>query len=432
MDAQTLAEMAFAVLGFVILSGAATRLIEPTPPMGMRLEEAPRANLAAILVFVASTGLLAVRFKSYLHHLLPNIVILLPVLFALTSTFWSIDPEVSRNRAIALIGSTIFGAYVGVRFNLREIAMILFAALGFIALGSFMAAVLSPRFGVMQLNEGMDHHAGNWRGLLGHRVKLAQVACLMVIVTVALWRTIPLPGLIKVGAVMVAAICIAGSRSAQGIIAAFALSVFIVFYRSFFALPLTARIAAFLGVAAVALPLVFFAEEITTFIFMLVGRSPDMSARVYIWESAWLGGLQRPLLGGGFHMGWPSGASFIHGMRFINDPGHAHNGFLTLWLDLGVVGLIMILPPFVTFLIRASAVKQFSFHAYILSISFAILYVMLNYVDSVLMQGRDPVWVFLVVLLFMNTRLINNARQATRMTRPSTLAGSTWSRRAYS
>jgi len=76
----------------------------------------------------------------------------------------------------------------------------------------------------------------------------------------------------------------------------------------------------------------------------LLGKDPTISGRVPLWASAMLSVLKRPLLGYGY-------ASFWTGMRgeSLNiftttrfETYQAQNGILEIWLELGVVGVIMV------------------------------------------------------------------------------------------
>ena len=72
-----------------------------------------------------------------------------------------------------------------------------------------------------------------------------------------------------------------------------------------------------------------------------MGRNATLSGRVEIWHAVWPFVMQRPWLGWGYEAFWRgwTGPSYqvsaaVHFLVF-----HAHNGYLDLWLQTGIVGL---------------------------------------------------------------------------------------------
>lgn len=87
-------------------------------------------------------------------------------------------------------------------------------------------------------------------------------------------------------------------------------------------------------------------------IFELLGRSSDATGRLDTWIKVW--GLieQRPLQGWGWISHWVPGVAPYEGLVVIHNTPHyhAHNAFLDVWLQLGLVGfLLFVYLLFVTF-----------------------------------------------------------------------------------
>lgn len=81
--------------------------------------------------------------------------------------------------------------------------------------------------------------------------------------------------------------------------------------------------------------------EITDFL----GKSPDASGRFYVWEKVWGLIADRWLLGWGWISHWIPGVAPYEGLIVIDNVPHyhAHNAFLDVWLQLGVIGLLVFL-----------------------------------------------------------------------------------------
>lgn len=77
--------------------------------------------------------------------------------------------------------------------------------------------------------------------------------------------------------------------------------------------------------------------ELTDFL----GKSPDASGRFYIWQTVWSLITERWILGWGWISHWIPGVSPYEGLIVIDQVPHyhAHNAFLDVWLQLGLIGL---------------------------------------------------------------------------------------------
>lgn len=76
-------------------------------------------------------------------------------------------------------------------------------------------------------------------------------------------------------------------------------------------------------------------------ITQLLGKDPTMSGRTEIWRAAISSGLKQPILGFGFGAFWRGAQG--ESLNVYLTTGFAlwqgHNGYLDLWLDLGLLGL---------------------------------------------------------------------------------------------
>jgi O-antigen ligase len=78
-------------------------------------------------------------------------------------------------------------------------------------------------------------------------------------------------------------------------------------------------------------------------LFVIIGKSPDMTGRLDIWKAV-LGLIgQRPLQGWGWISYWMPGVKPYEGLIVRDNVTYyqAHNSYLDVWLQLGVVGFIL-------------------------------------------------------------------------------------------
>lgn len=86
-------------------------------------------------------------------------------IFAFFSIFWSVQPEISTYRWIIFVFIMIIGAYLGIRFSLKELLTLLSSIGLLVMLLSSLMVALYPRFGIM------NYHSiqGAWMGIFWHK-----------------------------------------------------------------------------------------------------------------------------------------------------------------------------------------------------------------------------------------------------------------------
>jgi O-antigen ligase len=87
----------------------------------------------------------------------------------------------------------------------------------------------------------------------------------------------------------------------------------------------------------------------------MMNRNEGFSGRFEIWDAVWLSILKKPWLGYGFDAFWQGmqgeSANVLLAVGWA--PGYAHNGFLDLVLDLGLIGLAVFATGYLTLWRRA-------------------------------------------------------------------------------
>ena len=93
----------------------------------------------------------------------------------------------------------------------------------------------------------------------------------------------------------------------------------------------------FVGLSAVVLFGAVYYREI----LLLLGKDPTLTGRTGIWKLVIASAVKRPILGFGYRAFWTGlqGESAHLALTEGWSPTGAHNGFLDVWLNLGLVGL---------------------------------------------------------------------------------------------
>ena len=139
----------------------------------------------------------------------------------------------------------------------------------------------------------------------------------------------------------------------------------------------------FLFILCFSVIFLIFSTEIFGLIPGYFGKDLTLSGRVDIWEFAWDDIEKKPLLGYGFATYWIMGssrleifASYFEGFK-VNE---AHNGYIEILLQLGVVGFVSFLFPVIAYIYRMFK------HNSNLAILIFVSIMTLNYTESVLFK----------------------------------------------
>jgi exopolysaccharide production protein ExoQ len=149
------------------------------------------------------------------------------------------------------------------------------------------------------------------------------------------------------------------------------------------------------------IPAVWIASEADTMLAAL-GRDPTLTGRTVLWTFVAESIRQRPWLGYGFSAFWTSSNT---ASRAIIDElhwstPHAHNGFLDLTLELGVIGLAVFLLGYVVAVLRAiRVVRSAEVVPALWPITYLTFLFLYNLTESASLKQGSIFWVLYVATL---------------------------------
>ena len=298
------------------------------------------------LLYLITFGFYSRSCARPLRHLSVVYPLLFLLAFVLLSTFWSQDTWLTLRRAVALILTMVFGVYFSTRFTVKD-------QLRLLAVCFYICIIFSFFFELLGLNP--DQRLPGWYGVFFIKVHLGRNMALSSIVFVFLEKAFPAYR----------------AFARTGLVASLVLVVLARDVTSWIALILSLILLAYLTIAVrksvlwVASTMVLLLSSGMMFAFYavtnlgnlteLVGKDPTLTGRVPLWVLSVVMALRRPWLGYGFNAFWLPDEFYtrriwhlIHWM-----PPHAHNGFLELWLELGLIGAGSFLLLFVYYLAKA-------------------------------------------------------------------------------
>jgi exopolysaccharide production protein ExoQ len=256
--------------------------------------------------------------------------------WATLSLAWSDFPMLTMRRVAGLICTMALGFLLGMRLELKPLLRLLAWALAFTMPASLIAALFFPAFGLMHRLDAVG-----WRGVFSHKNGLGNAMGIALIAFACLlWESRRKP-LRYILPLVTGLGLLALSRSMTSIVVTL-LTLSIGLYLRLRLRP-AHKVALYATALLVALGAGLALNGRMHSVFALVGRDSSLTGRIPLWHFSANAMLERPLLGSGWDAFWPGkGGDKIRNLVRWPAP-HAHNGFLELGLNVGLIGLVIFL-----------------------------------------------------------------------------------------
>lgn len=350
----------FALLYFTWSLDFLARGLEPPPDPSLQVPGTPIETTyesSSVLLAVQAVILLVTlffvckRWQSIVYVARRKKLFWVFVGIFMTSALWSDIPNFTLRRSIILLGATLFGLYLSACYSIREQMRLLACATGIAALLCVFFALAFPSIGIES-----GEHAGALRGIYVQKNSLSQVMVLSAVnfLLVALdsrrYRKLMWAGF------GLSVMLLLLSTSKTGLVVFLLLMLLLPLVRALrwnHTLALPFFITLFLVGGGVAILLVGNAETILD----ALGRDITLTGRTSIWSIVIDKIMKRPWLGYGymgFWRGMEGESADVWYETFFLAP-HAHNTYLDLALQFGLVGLLVFLLSFLVNYLRAIA-----------------------------------------------------------------------------
>lgn len=280
---------------------------------------------------------------------------------ALISLLWSRWPAATATTWPVLLAVTVTALFVASMLTWQEIIRALSTVMKFIlalslAIELWVALVLQhpllPNF--LDVPDEIDPHlywvrgnlfdGGRIQGIVGNAHTLAMMCLFALIVFGVLFvARARRRGALLAWAALALVLLV---KAASATVYLSALVVLVVLTAALLARAATSprkRRNVYIGFGAVALVGVVAAWVLRDALLDVLGKGSDLTGRIEIWNAVWARAAERPVFGNGFSSPWvpwdPAFDGWIlnHGITVF----HAHNMWLDVFLQLGVVGVIL-------------------------------------------------------------------------------------------
>lgn len=255
--------------------------------------------------------------------------------WVLASTAWSVEPGETLRRAVALIGTSMAGLYLGMRYEPKQQLRMLATCLGIGAVASLAAGLFLPGVGVTS--------AGAWQGVFYPKNSLGREMALGALCFLLLGMGQRRKTVLHAGMFLLCCALLLLSRSATAVVVLAVMGIGVIPIRRAL-LWRTRPLLAFTG----TLGLFAFAAGLwiarnSSWVLRALGRDSSLTGRVPLWQMTGDAIAARPALGYGFSAFWTSPpADRIREVIGWETP-HAHNGYLDTMLGLGIIGMTLLI-----------------------------------------------------------------------------------------
>jgi exopolysaccharide production protein ExoQ len=296
------------------------------------------AGVAISVIFIGIVSFPWIRKIGFLAW--TNRFSLLFMLIVLMSATWSIHPDLTIRRGLGYVLTILIAAYLSLRFDVVDRMKVLSASFAVSAIGSLVFIAVFPEYGIMQDGD----LAGAWRGVFTHKNHFGPVMAVAVFtelfILVAL-RGRPRWRFASLGAYFVLVVL---SHSATALLLSLAYlagtCLYLLWQRNKLMGVVISTMAAFLLFASL-----FTLWVDPGFALGTVGRDTTLTGRTELWPAIIELIDQRPVLGWGYRAMFQSddASTAVIDRAASWGAGSSHNGFLEIALELGVVGVGLML-----------------------------------------------------------------------------------------
>lgn len=396
----------FSVFALIFLTGIlrwASLFVPPDPKADATNTYNPFDSASSLLqhgIYSIVFLLLVARPTTTLRTLQGSFWIWILPIMALLSFMWSDFPDWSLRKGITTIQTSYFGLYFASRFDNKQQLQILAWALGIVGV---LSILFSAAFPGAAIEAGAN--AGALRGPFTQKNLLARVAILGTIVFMLNLLEAKNKSFFTWIGLGLYVLLVLLTTSKTALLLLFTILLLLPFYkalrwRTTITIPIVI-LTILVATSAAALVLTNWESSLAA-----LGRDPDLNGRTGLWLGAIEKILDRPWLGYGYQGFWQDGGGATSlWLKEGYKPPHAHNGYINMPLDLGLVGLFVLILILVLSYGRSIAHLRSNKTAVGLwPLYYITFFIMYNYSENTIIAHNSIFWSLLVtVVLSINS-----------------------------
>lgn len=390
----------FAKVSFAIFM--ITTFFGTSEPFRKKSEEAgdvATSNIVSTLLyptlFLLSLSGFIPKAKKIIEILKRDRVLTFFLIWALLSITWSAYPFVSFKRWFQIFNylfiPLVYFSYIS---SIKEIVKTIKPILYVYLFISIIVVFIVPG--------ALDPVFGTWRGLAPHKNVLGQISlmCIILLTITIYYEKVLVKRAVSSFFLLIAIALLLGANSSTNIIAfllfAFSSTLYYMLTSAFGKLGIGRFIAlssifSFIGIFY----LIFTqAPEIIEALNLTGKDVTTFSDRTYLWEYMILEISEHPILGCGFRGFWVVESIGIQTIwnRFLFLPIQAHNGYLDIMNELGIIGIGLLIATLINYFIQVGKVKGQNFWVW-----FILIPLFINATETTLFREGHITFIFFII-----------------------------------
>ncbi len=412
MTARPISRLEYALAAitlFMFAEAFLPRLLAPGPIDASG--EIPESTFLRFL-WLPFYGLIVLGFvvaaRDAFHAMLRSPWLVMLALLAIVSALWSINPELSFRRGIAVFVTTLLGIYLAARYDWIA-ALRLLAAVWFLLMAaSFIAGIAAPGFARMS-----DVHPGAWMGgwseknaLGGHAARASFLFAFLA------WRDAG-PRKWWLGGLALSLALVLFSKSATALLGA-ALGLGILAAAWWMLKGRRWSLALVWGGVSILGLLVIIYLTASGLLLGLLGKDETLTGRTDIWAELFRAIDQKPALGYGYLAFWGLDSEPRYWLQRAVDwnAPSGHNGWLDLAISLGIIGVAIFVIDLAISLWRAGRLSLAA-PTGVFAIGFLAQFLLFSMSESIVLAQNSILW---ATYVFVSAKLGLSARAAQSIT----------------
>jgi exopolysaccharide production protein ExoQ len=357
--------------------------------------------LKDVYLTIVPLYLFIVMWKKAQFKLDINIIFIFLAIFSVISMLWSISMILTIKSSILLVGSTIIAIYIGKNYSKKEIFRILL--LWFLLLTAInLVAVIFHIGDVYQVDEIRYTNAA--KGIFKHRNTLGFYMTLGG--SIALWNIIEFKRNMKLRrtctAILIGSlILLYMSKSMTSMI--LAIGLFLLIYLTRNKKFNKILIYSILPILIISVYTITYQPDWFVNFLLSIGRNPTFTGRSFIWQGAIKAIEYKFISGFGFNAFWNTNPYTYYFILPAYEviPVFAHNGYLDLMIDFGIIGTLVALslfPIILNKIRKLTELKNFDNYKYVTySLSYIVFILIYNLMESSIVKQGSTMYLLLIV-----------------------------------
>jgi len=300
--------------------------------------DSPLLRLVFIGIYFVTILLLLFRKQRTFSFITSNSWLLLLIGLAIFSISWSSVPHIAFRKVVALIGATLFGVYLGSAHSFEQQLKIYAWTYGIAVFFSFVFALALPQYGIMNTNAIV----GAWQGIFPHKNGLGECMFASFLTFYFLAHLNKKRQLFFWFFCFLSVVLTYLAESATAFV-----SVLFIFAtaQGLQRLSLKSKrsvLVILLFLISVIFLLFLFLLNFNTFL-AVNDKDVTLSGRTILWDTLKTFIQEKPWLGYGYGSFFSGEAREADLLWQVHDwlPVHSHNGYIQLWINLGLIGLLI-------------------------------------------------------------------------------------------